>query len=86
MRAQPPESELALAGATPHAGLPPAFKGAFVLNALGGGLAQAVVDTAARDPVGGGWARAVTWYEASPRHVAGDVSRGVRETGLRGTV
>ena len=83
MRAQPPESELALAGATPHAPadarLPPAFKRAFVLDAPRGGLAQA----AGRDPAGGGRARAVTRYDASPRHIVGEVSRGVREERLR---
>ena len=74
--AQPPDSTLVLTGATTHAPvdarLPAAFEGAFVLDAPGGGVTQAVVDTAARDPAGRGRARAVTRYEARRgRHVVG---------------
>ena len=64
---QPPDSTLVLTGATTHAPvdarLPAAFKGAFVLNAPGGGTsmrASVVVDTATRDPEGLRRIRAVT--------------------------
>ena len=87
---QPPDSTLVLTGATTgapvDARLPTAFEGAFVLDAPGGGVAQAVVDTTARDPAGHGRARAVTRYEASPRHVAGEVSWGAPGAGARGSV
>ena len=88
--AQPPDSTLVLTGATTgapvDARLPAAFEGAFVLDAPGGGVAQAVVDTTARDPAGRGRARAVTRYEASPRHVAGEVSWGAPGAAVRGSV
>ena len=75
--AKPPESALALAGAMTHAPadarLPPAFEGALVLDASSGGVAQAVVDTAARDSASRGRARVITWYGTSPRQVAGKV-------------
>ena len=55
---QPPDSTLVLTGATTHAPvdarLPAVFEGASVtvLDAPGGGVAQAVVDTTARNPAG----------------------------------
>ena len=54
----PPESALALAGATTRAPadarLLSAFEDAFVLDTSSGGFAGAIVDTVVRDPTDGG--------------------------------